>query len=184
VSPARPQFEQHGRQTQAPRTDFEPDRDFDDPAGDFDSARPSSPAAPRQRATWQEQLQPMVSTEESRAEAPAPIALASPYATAIPAEPKSRLRIIGYIAIAVLVIGLGAGALYYTSRTSPPAVGSCVKKQANSTAINVTCSTPGAYKVVKAATKASDCPDYLNEPSLSYESGGKTTILCLQPASK
>jgi hypothetical protein len=39
---------------------------------------------------------------------------------------------------------------------------------------------PGAFKVVKSVTTASACPDYLNEPSLTYESGGKTTVLCLE----
>jgi hypothetical protein len=188
-APERPQFEQHGRQTQA--ANFAPSRPFSDdqsfagdqprpPAGgwqesDLDAERQSAPA--RSRVTWQEQLQqPMISTEGSRPEAaPQPVNVIPD----MPSQPRSKLRLIGYVAIVVAVIALGVGALYYTSRSSPPAVGSCVK-QSGTSAVNVSCSVPGAFKVVKSVTTASACPDYLNEPSLTYESGGKTTVLCLE----
>jgi hypothetical protein len=192
-APERPQFEQHGRQTQAPN--FAPSRQFPDDqsfpgdqplsaerphAGgwqesDLDAERQSAPA--RSRVTWQEQLQqPMISAEGSRPEAaPQPVNVIPDMSS----QPRSKLRLVGYVAIVVAVIALGVGALYYTSRSSPPAVGTCVK-QSGTSAVNVSCSVPGAFKVVKSVTTASACPDYLNEPSLTYESGGKTTVLCLE----
>ncbi|HEY2795634.1 MAG TPA: hypothetical protein VGJ28_24950 [Micromonosporaceae bacterium] len=195
-APERPQFEQHGRQTQGatyapPRPDsserafsapqFPGELTFPDdrarsggwPEGDL-AMQDRTPAG-SSRVSWQDQLEPMVSSEESRSQAPAPL-MPRPVETV---APKNRLRLVGYLAIVVVVIALGVGALYYTSRTSPPKVGSCVK-QSGTGAVNVACSAPGAYQVVKSVSDNSLCPDYLNEPSLTYESGGKTTVLCLR----
>jgi hypothetical protein len=213
-APARPQFEQHGRQTQGPaaapaRPDFDsgwPDAGRPD-AGRPEAGRPapggpepaqsefgrsddgrfeqSAAPAPRQRTTWQEQLQPMVASPESRDEfavsnAPAPANIAI-----VPASPRSKLRLATYIAIPLVIIALGVYALYYTSRpvSNPPTLHSCMK-QNGATAVKVVCSTPGAYEVVQSVTDASKCPDYLNEPSIAYTVSGKTTIYCLQEPSK
>jgi hypothetical protein len=46
----------------------------------------------------------------------------------------------------------------------------------------VSCSAPGAFKVGGSVTDRTQCPDYLNQPSLKYGDGDKATWLCLQPA--
>jgi hypothetical protein len=156
------QFEQHGRRTQN--------------SGYIES--------PSQRSIgWQDQLQPLVANPEpQRAPAPSRPAPAPADVAVAPASPKSKLRVVGYVLIVVAVIALGGGALYYTSRTDPPKVGSCVT-QSGTIAVSVSCSTSGAFKVSQKVAKVSDCADYLNEPSLSYKEGGKDVVLCLQPVS-
>jgi collagen type III alpha len=199
-APERPQFEQHGRQTQgttyAPPRPDQAERAFSAPQfpgelsfpddrprsgggwSDSDLAGADRPPVGATRVSWQDQLEPMVTSDELRGQAPAPML---PRPAEPEAAPKNKLRLVGYLAIVVVVIALGVGALYYTSRTSPPKVGSCVR-QSGTGAVNVSCSAPGAYEVVKSVTDNTLCPDYLNEPSLTYESGGKTTVLCLQQA--
>jgi len=93
------------------------------------------------------------------------------------------MRIVGYVGIVVLIIGLAVAALVYTSRTDPPKVGDCVQQSGNGGSVAVSCSTSGAFKVTHSVTKVSDCPDYLNEPSLHYTKGSTTVILCLEPVS-
>ena len=192
--PSRPQFEQHGRQTQAPaapaQADFDrgwPDAGRPDAGGSGyrDEPAAGSTAAPappvRQRATWQEQLQPMVAMPGQRDDLSSP-APTPAYVDVMPAAPpRSRLRVFGYIAIPIAIVLLAAGALYYTARpiTPQPAVGACFIPN-GAKPVKVSCSTKGAYVVVKAVTNASNCPDYLNEPSISYATGGTTTIYCLQ----
>jgi hypothetical protein len=99
----------------------------------------------------------------------------------VPASPRRGLKITAYIAIALLAVGLGAAALYYTSRTDPPKVGTCVEHSTNG-AVPVSCSVDDAYKVGPKVSSVSDCPDYLNQPSLTYTQSGKDVVLCLQPA--
>jgi hypothetical protein len=127
----------------------------------------------------------MVSSPASRndmagADLPAPANVA-----VIPAEPRSKGRILAYIAIPLVIVALGVWALYYTTLpvATRPAINSCVK-QNGAAAVKVVCSAPGAFEVVKSVTNSAQCPDYLNEPSIAYTVGGKTTIYCLQQPAK
>ncbi len=160
-----PQFEQHGRRTQGP--------------GGYGSDAP-----PQRSIAWQDQLQPMTSGPPPMQQPPPqrPMSLPAPADVAvIPIERRSKFRVVGYIVIVLAIVGLGAGALWYTSKTDPPAVGTCVAQSGN-VAIGAPCSQAGTYRVMKSVSDVSQCNDYLNQPSLSYTSGGKQVILCLEPA--
>jgi hypothetical protein len=139
---------------------------------------------PQQRTgrpvAWQEQLEPQSNWTPSMP-SPPPMARATPADVEIvPVPAKNKLRVLGYALIAVLVVGLGAGALYYTSRTDPPKINSCVKQSGNNE-VAVSCSSNGAFQVVSKVTDRADCPDP-NQPSLQYGSGSSATWLCLKPA--
>jgi hypothetical protein len=159
---APPQFEQHGRRTQGP--------------GGY-----GSDAAPPRAIAWQDQLQPMTSAPAPQSPPPSRTMPAPADVAVIPIQPRSKFRIVGYIVIVLAIVGLGAGALWYTSRTDPPAVGTCVA-QSGDVAIGAPCSQGGAFRVTKSVSDVSQCTDYLNQPSLSYTSSGKQIVLCLEPA--
>lgn len=88
----------------------------------------------------------------------------------------SGLKKWGYIAIALLVVLLGAGALYYTSRPNPPTydVGNCVK-ESNGKAAEVPCSESDAYQIVSKVSDPSHCPD-AKQPYATIDG----SILCLK----
>jgi hypothetical protein len=164
-APAPPpaQFEQHGRRTQG-----------------YSETPP-----PQRSGGWQDQLQPMqpIANPPVYSSPPPAQALPTPVdVSAMQAQPRNVLKIVGYITIVLLIIVAAAGALWYTSRPDLPTVGSCVQ-QSGDAPLEVPCSRSGAYRVTKSVSNVSDCPDYLNQPSLSYPSGGKLVILCLEPAS-
>jgi hypothetical protein len=167
--PARPaeppaQFEQHGRRTQGP--------------GGYNES-------PSQRSVaWQDQLQPMqpianppVYAPPSQTSLPTPVDV-----SVIPAPPRSKLKFVGYGLIVVAIIAAGCFALYYTAQTDLPTVGKCVQQSGNA-AIEAPCTREGAFRVTQTVANVSECRDYLNQPSLSYTSGGKVVVLCLEPAS-
>lgn len=91
----------------------------------------------------------------------------------------SKLKMWGYIAIAVLVVALGAGALYYTSRPNPPEykVGSCVQESGGKAA-EVSCSESGAFRIVSRVSDHAQCPDPA-QPYATLSSGGNS-VLCLK----
>jgi len=80
----------------------------------------------------------------------------------------------GYIGIALLVVLLAIGALYYTSRPNSYDVGSCVT-EAGGKATQVSCSTNGAYQIVSRVSDHSQCPDP-NEPYAKLNGA----VLCLK----
>ena len=93
----------------------------------------------------------------------------------IPAPGRGRKRFT-YIAVTLLVIIAGIGALYYTSRTDPPKVGDCVTQSGASSRI-VACGTKGSYQVISQVSDVSKCPDP-KQPSLV---GDKGVVFCLRP---
>jgi hypothetical protein len=95
-------------------------------------------------------------------------------------EPRRWTRTAGIIAIVVIVIGLAAGALYYTSRPNAPSyqIGSCVQhsgEKVNGSA----CTAPNSFKIVSKVSDPSACPN-ANDPHL-YLDNDKSTIYCLAP---
>jgi hypothetical protein len=95
-----------------------------------------------------------------------------------PTAPASggRLKKWGSIALALFVVLLGAGALYYTSRPNPPTydVGSCVQESGGK-ADPVACSDPDAYQIISKQHDHSQCPD----PNQPYATRNGT-VLCLK----
>jgi hypothetical protein len=92
----------------------------------------------------------------------------------------SRLRVIGYISIAVLVVVLGVLALSYTASPTPPAykVGSCVQESGGK-AEEIACSESGAYQIVSKVSDHTKCPD----PAQPYATVSGDSVLCLKPKS-
>ena len=95
-------------------------------------------------------------------------------------EPRRWTRTAGIVAIVVIVIGLAAGALYYTSRPNPPSyqIGSCVQhsgEKVNGSA----CTAPNSFKIVSKVSDPSACPN-ANDPYL-YLGNDKSTVYCLAP---
>jgi len=93
---------------------------------------------------------------------------------------RNKLRVIGYISIAVLVIVLGVLALSYTASPNPPSykVGSCVQESGGK-AEEVACSDSGAYQIVSKVSDHTQCPD----PAQPYATIPGGSILCLKPKS-
>lgn len=95
-------------------------------------------------------------------------------------EPRRWTRTAGIVAIVVIVIGLAAGALYYTSRPNAPSyqIGSCVQhsgEKVNGSA----CTAPNSFKIVSKVSDPSACPN-ANDPYL-YLGNDKSTVYCLAP---
>jgi hypothetical protein len=94
--------------------------------------------------------------------------------------PRRRTRTAGIVAIVVIVIGLAAGALYYTSRPNAPSyqIGSCVQhsgEKVNGSA----CTAPNSFKIVSKVSDPGACPK-ANDPYL-YLGNDKSTVYCLAP---
>jgi hypothetical protein len=91
------------------------------------------------------------------------------------------LKIFGWVLLAVVILGIAATALWYTSRPNPPsyAIGSCVQKSGDG-AVAVSCSAPNAYKIVLKVTDHTACPDQ-NNPYITL-TGSTPTVYCLAPA--
>jgi hypothetical protein len=98
-------------------------------------------------------------------------------------HPRRPWRIVGYIAIALLVVALGAGALYYTSRPNAPTfkVNECVQRSGDG-AIAASCSAPGAYRVVSRVANRAQCPDKSQPYVLLQNVDPATAVVCLRPA--
>ncbi len=95
-------------------------------------------------------------------------------------QPRRWTRTAGIVAIVVIVIGLAAGALYYTSRPNAPSyqIGSCVQhsgEKVNGSA----CTAPNSFKIVSKVSDPSACPK-ANDPYL-YLGNDKSTVYCLAP---
>lgn len=95
-------------------------------------------------------------------------------------EPRRWTRTAGIVAIVVIVIGLAAGALYYTSRPNAPSyqIGSCVQhsgEKVNGSA----CTAPNSFKIVSKVSDPSACPN-ANDPYL-YLGNDRSTVYCLAP---
>lgn len=88
----------------------------------------------------------------------------------------SGLKKWGYIALALFIVLLGAGALYYTSRPNPPTydVGSCVQESGGK-ADPVSCSDPDAYQILSKQHDRSQCSDP-NQPYATLNG----SVLCLK----
>lgn len=96
------------------------------------------------------------------------------------AEPRRRARMVGIVALVVIVIGLAAGALYYTSRPNAPSyqIGACVQhtgEKVNGSA----CTAPNSFKIVSKVSDPNACPN-ANDPYL-YLDSDKSTVYCLSP---
>jgi len=96
-----------------------------------------------------------------------------------PGRTRHTWRIAGIVAIVLLVIGLGAGALYYTSRPNSPSyqIGACVQHSGDKV-VAASCSTPGSYKIVSKVTDPAACPN-AKDPYVSLDND--KTIYCLAP---
>jgi hypothetical protein len=95
-------------------------------------------------------------------------------------QPRRWTRMAGIVAIVVIVIGLAAGALYYSSRPNAPSyqIGSCVQhsgEKVNGSA----CTAPNSFKIVSKVSDPSACPN-ANDPYL-YLGNDKSTVYCLAP---
>ncbi|HKE67066.1 MAG TPA: hypothetical protein VKB59_20790 [Micromonosporaceae bacterium] len=90
-------------------------------------------------------------------------------------------RTVAVVAVVLLVIGLGAGALYYTSRPNAPTyeIGACVTHSGDKV-VAAACSAPESYKIVSKVSDPSACPDTKN-PYVSVNND--KTIYCLAPNS-
>ena len=95
-------------------------------------------------------------------------------------EPRRRTRTAGIVAIVVIVIGLAAGALYYTSRPNAPSykIGSCVQHSGENVNGSA-CTAPNSFKIVSKVSDPSACPNS-NDPYL-YLGNDKSTVYCLAP---
>jgi hypothetical protein len=96
------------------------------------------------------------------------------------AQPRRRARTVGIVALVVIVIGLAAGALYYTSRPNAPSyqIGACVQhtgEKVNGSA----CTAPNSFKIVSKVSDPNACPN-ANDPYL-YLDNDKSTVYCLSP---
>jgi hypothetical protein len=94
--------------------------------------------------------------------------------------PHRWTRTAGIVAIVVIVIGLAAGALYYTSRPNAPSyqIGSCVQHTGEK--VNGSpCTAPNSFKIVSKVSDPDACPD-ANDPYL-YLDNDKSTVYCLAP---
>lgn len=91
------------------------------------------------------------------------------------------LKLFGWIALAVVIVLLGAGALWWSSRPNSPSytIGSCVQKSGDG-AVEVSCGAPNAYRIVSKVTDHSACPDQDN-PYITL-TGDTPTVYCLAPA--
>ncbi len=155
-------------------------------------APPQYPAQPRvdSAPAWHEQL--AAGSCPQHPVAPAQTARGNPLDPAGQAQHPDGLsgrsglpwKAIGYAAIALLVIALGAGALYYTSRPNAPTfkVNECVHESSGG-AVAVACSSPGAFRIVSRVSDAAKCPD-ANQPHVKIDKADPaTSIACLKPAS-
>jgi hypothetical protein len=94
--------------------------------------------------------------------------------------PRRRTRTAGIVAIVVIVIGLAAGALYYTSRPNAPSyqIGSCVQHSGDK--VNgAACTAPNSFRIVSKVSDPGACPN-ANDPYL-YLDNNKSTVYCLAP---
>jgi hypothetical protein len=94
--------------------------------------------------------------------------------------PRRRTRTAGIVAIIVIVIGLAAGALYYTSRPNAPSyqIGSCVQHSGEK--VNgAACTAPNSFKIVSKVSDPNACPN-AKDPYL-YLGNDKSTVYCLAP---
>ena len=95
-------------------------------------------------------------------------------------KPRRWTRTVGIVAIVVIVIGLAAGALYYTSRPNAPSyqIGSCVQHSGEK--VNgAACTAPNSFKIVSKVSDPSACPN-ANDPYL-YLGNDRSTVYCLAP---
>ncbi len=137
----------------------------------------------QQAAAWQNQLFPPAPAQPPAAAPPRGPSSSFP-APQVPDQPAvegiSRLRVIGYVSIALLVVLLGAGALYYTARPEPPTykVGTCVREDGGK-AVEAACSETGAYRIVSKVSDHAKCPN-ADQPYATLPGG---SVLCLKPKS-
>ena len=144
----------------------------------YGSSTPYSPAPPGSSHG----SAPYAGPEQSRF---ANLRYDDPAVDGAPTKSKRGL-VIGVVVAAVLVLALVAGGVtWFLSRSSSSAgdfaVNSCVKKS-DTKAVDVSCSTDGAYQIVSKVETVDKCPDR-NQPYVVLQEPGKSDqVLCLKPA--
>lgn len=136
--------------------------------------RPEAPPRPAGASWVDDDAQPGVPGQPGMA--------AAPFGGPRP-EPRKGggLRVFAWIALAVVIVGAGAFALWWSGHTPAPSytIGSCVQKSGDG-AVEVSCSTPNAYKIVSKVSDHSACPDQ-NNPYITL-TGDTPSVYCLAPA--